>query len=297
MAQGKQTCKILKNIRRQIAKVNDIEFVTSECRYKGDCLGTCPKCESEVRYLEHQLRKRQLMGKAVVLAGISAGMIAFSGCGSSSDQKANDSDRLQGEPTELLQGAMILDCEEEEEGEIEAVDSVFDSSGIKEGEIDSVDKGTISAANQERKSTTTKIVKNDLSFTEAQASSSTGKNEEQVYDVVGEVVNPQPEFPGGIHAMFKFIAENLKYPQTCACVQGKVIVRYMVDKTGKVCNTEIAISGLPEPFNEEAIRVVNLLPDFKPGEINGVPVDVWQIVPISFRLMDYQELIDNQVTE
>lgn len=47
MARGKQTCKILKEIRRQIAEANDIEFVTSECRYKGDCLGTCPKCEAE----------------------------------------------------------------------------------------------------------------------------------------------------------------------------------------------------------------------------------------------------------
>lgn len=77
MARGKQTCKILKDIRRHIAEANDIEFVTSECRYKGDCLGTCPKCEAEVHYLEQQLRKRQLAGKLVNLAGISAGSIAM----------------------------------------------------------------------------------------------------------------------------------------------------------------------------------------------------------------------------
>ena len=52
MARGKYTCKILKEIRRQIAEANGIEFAISECRYKGDCLGTCPKCEAEVRYLE-----------------------------------------------------------------------------------------------------------------------------------------------------------------------------------------------------------------------------------------------------
>ena len=52
MVRGKQTCKILKDIRRQIAEANDIEYITSECQYKGDCTGTCPKCESEVRYLE-----------------------------------------------------------------------------------------------------------------------------------------------------------------------------------------------------------------------------------------------------
>ena len=77
MARGKQTCKILKEIRRQIAEANGIEFATSECRYKGDCLGTCPKCEVEVRYLEQQLRARSLAGKAVTLAGISAASLAM----------------------------------------------------------------------------------------------------------------------------------------------------------------------------------------------------------------------------
>lgn len=77
MTRGKQTCKILKEIRRQIAEANGIEFVTSECRYKGDCLGSCPKCEAEVRYLEQQLRARSLAGKAVALAGISAASLAM----------------------------------------------------------------------------------------------------------------------------------------------------------------------------------------------------------------------------
>ena len=91
MARGKQTCKILKEIRRQIAEANGIEFVTSECRYKGDCLGTCPKCEAEVRYLEQQLRSRQRMGKAIALAGISAGAIAmFSPVNVSAQQPDSD---------------------------------------------------------------------------------------------------------------------------------------------------------------------------------------------------------------
>ncbi len=71
MAKGKQTCKILKEIRKQIAAENDIEFVTSECTYKGDCLGTCPKCEAEVRYLERELEKRQRLGKAAMFAGLA----------------------------------------------------------------------------------------------------------------------------------------------------------------------------------------------------------------------------------
>ena len=59
-------------------------FATSECRYKGDCLGTCPKCEAEVRYLERQLRARSLAGKAVAVADISAGLVLMAGCGGSS---------------------------------------------------------------------------------------------------------------------------------------------------------------------------------------------------------------------
>ena len=81
MAKGKRTCKILKEIRRQIAEANDIEYVVEECQYKGDCLGTCPKCEAEVRYLEEQLHQRQLLGKAAMVAGISAGLLTIGSCG------------------------------------------------------------------------------------------------------------------------------------------------------------------------------------------------------------------------
>lgn len=81
---GKSKCKILKDIRRQIAKENNIDLVISECKYQGDCSGTCPKCEAEVRYLEQELRKRQLAGKAIAVAGIAAALVVSSvGCVSS----------------------------------------------------------------------------------------------------------------------------------------------------------------------------------------------------------------------
>ena len=82
MKQGKQTCKILKEIRKQIAAENDIKLVIEECTYQGDCLGTCPKCEAEVRYLERELEKRQRMGKAAIFAGMTIGTaITAAGCG------------------------------------------------------------------------------------------------------------------------------------------------------------------------------------------------------------------------
>lgn len=72
MAKGKAKCRALKEIRRRIAEANDIDIslVTSECSHKGDCKGTCPKCESELRRLEEELAKRK---KGAVIGGICAG--------------------------------------------------------------------------------------------------------------------------------------------------------------------------------------------------------------------------------
>ena len=72
---GKDKCQILKEIRRQIAEENDIEWVVSECSHKGECKGTCPKCESEVRKLERELSLRRRIGKSVAIAGISAACV------------------------------------------------------------------------------------------------------------------------------------------------------------------------------------------------------------------------------
>ena len=78
---GKSKCKILKDIRRKIAEENDIAYVTSECKYQGECSGTCPKCEAELRYLEEELAKRKNLGKTVAVAGIAAALVVGStGC-------------------------------------------------------------------------------------------------------------------------------------------------------------------------------------------------------------------------
>ena len=69
---GKDKCRILKEIRREIAEKNDIEWVVSECRHQGNCKGTCPKCEAEVRKLEAELSLRRRLGKAVAIVGVSS---------------------------------------------------------------------------------------------------------------------------------------------------------------------------------------------------------------------------------
>ena len=79
MKRGKDICKELKAVRRQIAEENDIALEIPECTYQGPCKGTCPRCESEVRYLENELAKRIKLGKVAKVAGLALTLAVSNG--------------------------------------------------------------------------------------------------------------------------------------------------------------------------------------------------------------------------
>ena len=81
MEYGKRVCETLKGVRRDIARANEIDYEPIECNHEGDCAGTCPACESEVRWLESQLQLRRRLGKAVTIAGLSLSVGALASCG------------------------------------------------------------------------------------------------------------------------------------------------------------------------------------------------------------------------
>ena len=104
---GKQKCRMLKEIRQRIADENDIPYVTRECSYQGNCSGTCPRCESELRYLEQQLALRASLGKRVAVAALCAGMaLGTAGC--------NSVQKLIGGGTELSGDVVYVDDGPEE---------------------------------------------------------------------------------------------------------------------------------------------------------------------------------------
>ncbi len=74
MTHGKNICNQLKEVRKRIAEENDIPLETEECTYKGECRGTCPRCEAEVRYLENSLADRLRLGKVATVAGLALGL-------------------------------------------------------------------------------------------------------------------------------------------------------------------------------------------------------------------------------
>lgn len=84
---GRNICDTLKAIRKKIADANGIEYSPEECHFKGECRGTCPKCEQEVKDLEYELRLRQMAGTAIKVAGVAAGIVAMTACSNSKIQR------------------------------------------------------------------------------------------------------------------------------------------------------------------------------------------------------------------
>ena len=204
MARGKQTCKILKEIRKQIAEENDIHLVIEECTYQGDCLGTCPKCEAEVRYLERELEKRQRMGKAAVIAGLSVGLLA-----SSQMALAQTPDSLR---------------------------------------IDTIEKA---------------------------------EEKEEIFGIV----ETMPMFRGGERKLMEFIGNNVVYPKEAieAGIEGKVFVEFYIEKDGTVSDAKV-LRGIGYGCDEEALRVIGLMPKWFPGKQRGHAVRMRYTLPINFKL-------------
>ncbi|WP_279168726.1 energy transducer TonB [Muribaculum intestinale] len=98
-------------------------------------------------------------------------------------------------------------------------------------------------------------------------------------------VEQMPQFPGGEAELMKYIQKNLKYPPVAMenNIQGRVVVQFVVTKTGKIGEVKVARGRDPD-LDKEAVRVVKSLPDFIPGKMNGQSVNVWYTLPITFKL-------------
>ena len=106
-----------------------------------------------------------------------------------------------------------------------------------------------------------------------------------ITDEIYTLAEKMPIFPGDDYELLKFISRNLKYPTIAKenGIQGSVIIRFVITKTGSIDKVEVARS-LDSACDNEAIRVVKLLPKWTPGQQNGVPVSVWYTIPIKFKL-------------
>lgn len=94
-----------------------------------------------------------------------------------------------------------------------------------------------------------------------------------------------PEYPGGVEAMYRFLVNNLKYPEAAVKnnVQGRVYIRFVVTSDGTLTDFSVQRGVSPE-LDAEALRVVKLFPKFTPGTIDGKPVNVYYSMPVAFKL-------------
>lgn len=104
-------------------------------------------------------------------------------------------------------------------------------------------------------------------------------------DMVFDVVEVMPQYPGGQIAMLKYIMENMKYPEQAMKegIQGRVAVSFIVEKDGSISNVRPVLSVHPL-LDKEAVRVVKSMPKWSPGKQNGKPVRVRFNVPVMFKL-------------
>jgi protein TonB len=99
-------------------------------------------------------------------------------------------------------------------------------------------------------------------------------------------VEVMPVFPGGDEGLMAFIRKNLHYPSSEAFrnIEGRTTIRFVISKTGKLTDITV-VRSLSPGCDAEAVRVVRMMPDWKPGTQKGVPVDVYYTLPVVFRMV------------
>jgi len=105
-------------------------------------------------------------------------------------------------------------------------------------------------------------------------------HELKVYSV--DIVDTEPEFPGGSRAMLHFINETRRTPKDAEVRQGRVICGFVILPDGRITCASI-LKGLCNDLDQEALRIINEMPRWNAGRINGVPVAVYYVLPIGFR--------------
>ena len=120
---------------------------------------------------------------------------------------------------------------------------------------------------------------------EAQMDEATVVEDDTIYETLVHPVEVDPEFPGGNEALYKYLAQNIKYPEKAKAdkIEGRVVVGFVIEKDGSISNAEVRRSVNVE-MDAEALRVINAMPKWQPGTMEGKPVRVHYNIPITFKL-------------
>ena len=179
-------------------------------------------------------------------------------------------------PEEVLKSVKVTELQIVEDDKVKKEDEIKTQDELKETE-------TAFGQKDNEKGTEDRNVTRTLKE-EVVVEKPVEKKEEKKEEIFRSV-EQMPQFPGGEAALMKYLQSHINYPPMAAenNVQGRVVVQFVVDKTGKVGEVKV-VRSVDKDLDKEAVRVCKSLPKFTPGRQNGQAVSVWYILPVTFKL-------------
>ena len=293
---GKNICHTLKTIRKQVAEANGIDYTPAPCHFDGDCSGTCPACEAEVQYIESQLGRLRLAGKAVKVAGLALGLTMVAGCNSSpgTPPSAADKPTAANETSPTSQPCPQPHANAPISATDEGAKPHAKHHYVRGNNGRVVKKGAAQAD-------TTAIYMADSSGFALPEVSVTSTPAKKIACYAGGIpyyqriarnrnhvyLNPEisPRYKKGDEAMRQFIENNIRLTPTmsAACGQFLVKVACVVERNGRLSAMRV-IQSVDSLYDAEAIRVLKKMPRWRPARMEGKRVRSLVVIGVPFVL-------------
>jgi hypothetical protein len=278
MNPGKITCDVLKKIRSEIAAANQIEYQSEPCSFKGACTDTCPKCESELQYLEHQLIKKHGSQKTALLAGVSlAIMSGFSSCKQNDSPLQNIQTIPQKPQTETVKNDVPKSFTNQE---LSSKNKKREHKNIHEP-IETVQLVSLDT-NQvlivpivDLKEYLSDTLKLDQVFCSSYAplksiGTSCGGMISSDY-IPNYSCSPSFYQQGGNFE--KYINKLFKYPSEKKVDKKLIKLQLLIDKNGKIKDVSV-LKSLDQEIDNRIVKIIKNMPDWNPGkDPNGAKTD------------------------
>ena len=293
---GKNICHTLKTIRKQVAEANGIDYTPAPCHFDGDCSGTCPACEAEVQYIERQLGRLRLAGKAVKVAGLAFGLTMVAGCNSSpgTPPSAADKPTAANETSPTSQPCPQPQANAPVSATDEGAKPHAKHHYLRGNNGRVVKKGAAQAD-------TTAVYMADSSGFALPEVSVTSTPAKKIACYAGGIpsiqriarncnhvyLNPEisPRYKKGDVAMRQFIENNIRLTPTmsAACGQFLVKVACVVERNGRLSAMRV-IQSADSLYDAEAIRVLKKMPRWRPARMEGKRVRSLVVIDVPFVL-------------
>ena len=293
---GKNICHTLKTIRKQVAEANGIDYTPAPCHYDGECNGTCPCCEAEVQYIESQLGRLRLAGKAVKVAGLALGLTMVAGCNSSpgTPPSATDKSATANETSPTSQpnpqphaNALVSTTDEGAKPHakhhyVRGNNGRVVKKGAAQADTTAVYMADSSGFALPEVSVTSTPAKKIACYAGGIPSiQRIARNRNHVY------LNPEisPRYKKGDVAMRQFIENNIRLTPTmsAACGQFLVKVACVVERNGRLSAMRV-IQSADSLYDAESIRVLKKMPRWRPARMEGKRVRSLVVIDVPFML-------------